>query len=149
MANSTFVYVTYIRTNPEKVWNALTDPAFTRQYWVGMHPESDWKAGSRWELHFADGRVADSGEVVAAEPPRRLVLRWRNEFKPELKEEGYSLCTFEIQPVGEAVRLSVTHAIEREPSRFIDAVSGGWPMILSNLKSLLETGAVVLTGWPS
>jgi len=73
-----------------------------------------------------------------------LGIRWRNEFRPELKAEGWSLCTMEIEPVGEAVKLTVTHSIEREGSKFIEAVSGGWPQILSNLKSLLETGAVVL-----
>ncbi|MBO0752398.1 MAG: SRPBCC family protein [Bradyrhizobiaceae bacterium] len=140
---SRFVYVTYIRTTPERLWSALTSPEFARQYW-GAYPEADWKPGGAWKLILPDGRVADVGEVVACEPCKRLSIRWRNEFKPELKAEGWSLCTMEIEATGEAVKLTVTHSIEREGSQFIAAVAGGWPQILSNLKSLLETGAVVL-----
>src|SRR4029078_9920551 len=86
----------------------------------------------------------DAGEIVEAEPPRRLVIRWQNQFKPELKAEGASLCTIDIESTATAVKLSITHTIEREPSKFIEAVSGGWPKVISNLKSLLETGAAVL-----
>jgi uncharacterized protein YndB with AHSA1/START domain len=143
---STFVYVTFIRTTPERLWSALTSPEWTRQYWFGMHQESDWKAGSPWRLMFSDGRVADSGEVIESEPPRRLVLKWRNEFRPELKADGYSRCTFELEPLEGAVKLTITHTVERTDSKFIEAVSGGWPRILANLKSLLETGQVVLKG---
>jgi uncharacterized protein YndB with AHSA1/START domain len=89
-------------------------------------------------------RPPDAGEIVAFEPEKRLAIRWRNEFKPEFKAEGWSLCTMEIERKGEAVKLTVTHAIEREGSKSIEAVAGGWPQILSNLKSLLETGAVIL-----
>jgi len=142
--NSRFVYVTYISTTPERLWSALTSPEFARQYWRGAHPEADWKPGGSWKLIFPDGRVGDSGEIVAFEPSKRLSIRWRNEFKPEFKAEGWSLCTMEIEPVDEAVKLTVTHSMEREDSKFIAAVSGGWPQILSNLKSLLETGSVVL-----
>ena len=141
---SQFVYVTYIRTTPDRLWSALTDSEFAPQYWLGVRVEADWKVGGAWKLSFADGRVADTGEIVAFEPEKRLGIRWRNEFRPELKAEGWSLCTMELEPVGEAVKLTVTHSIEREDSRFIEAVSGGWPQILSNLKSLLETGATVL-----
>ena len=79
------------------------------------------------------------------DPPRRLVLRWRNEFRPELKAEGYSRCVIDIEPAGGAVKLTITHTMDQDKSKFIDAVSGGWPRILSNLKSLLETGKIVLT----
>ena len=72
------------------------------------------------------------------------MIRWQHQSKPELKAEGESLCTVELEPTGTAVKLSITHTIEREPSQFIAAVSGGWPKILSNLKSLLETGSAVL-----
>lgn len=143
MARSTFVYVTYIRTTPEKLWAALTGPDFMKQYWFGCHCESQWKAGSAWKLVYPDGSVGDRGEIVEAEPPRRLVIRWENQ-KPELKAEGPSLCTIELEPSGTAVKLSITHMIEREPSKLIEAVSGGWPKVLSNLKSLLETGSAVL-----
>jgi uncharacterized protein YndB with AHSA1/START domain len=143
---STFVYVSFIRTTPEKLWSALTDPAFTKEYWFGMHQESDWKAGSSWRLVFPDGRIADTGEIVEVDPPRRLVLRWRNEFMPELKSEGYSRCTIELEPIANAVKLTITHMMDRAESMFIEKVSGGWPRILSNLKSLLETGEIVLKG---
>jgi len=143
MARSTFVYVTYIRTTPEKLWSALTGAQFQEQFWFGMHCESAWTAGASWKLVSGDGRVFDAGEIVEAEPPRRLAIRWQNQ-KPELKAEGDSFCTMEIEPSGTAVRLSITHTIEREPSKLIEAVSGGWPKVISNLKSLLETGAVAL-----
>jgi uncharacterized protein YndB with AHSA1/START domain len=141
---SSFVYVTYIRTEPEKLWEALTKPEFIRQYWFGMDVETDWKAGSPWRLKFPDGRVADTGEVLEIDPPRRIVLKWRNEFRPELTAEGWSRCVFELEPQDGAVKLTVTHTIERAASKFVEAVSGGWPRILSNLKSLLETGAIVV-----
>ena len=145
MARSTFVYVTYIRTTPERLWSALTDDAqFMKQYWFGVHCESRWTAGSSWKMLYADGTVVDSGEIVESEPPRRLVIRWRNQWSPELNAEGDSLCTMELEPAGAAVKLSITHTIEREASKLITAVSGGWPKILSNLKSLLETGAIAL-----
>jgi uncharacterized protein YndB with AHSA1/START domain len=143
-AGSSFIYVTYIRTTPERLWSALTSPDFARQYWRGARPEADWKLGGSWKLIFPDGRVGDMGEIVAFEPAKRLSIRWRNEFKPELKAEGWSLCQMELEPVGEAVKLTVTHSMEREGSKFIGAVSSGWPQVLSNLKSLLETGSVVL-----
>ncbi|NIE65564.1 SRPBCC family protein [Burkholderia sp. Ax-1719] len=141
---SRFTYVTYIRATPDELWTALTSPAFTERYWYGMHQESDWQAGSPWSLHFADGRVADSGEIVEAAKPKRLVIRWRNVFRPELSEEGDSLCTLEIEAVEHAVKLTVTHRVNRPGSKFIDAVSDGWPRILSNLKTLLETGEVLM-----
>ena len=149
MSGPKFVYLTFIRTTPQKLWSALTDPGFTKQYWFGVHHETDWKAGSPWKLVFADGRVADAGEIVESSPPRRLVIKWRNEFKPELKAEGYSRCTIEIEPVNGAVKLAILHEIDAPGSKFIEAVSGGWPLILSNLKSLLETGKVVLEDKPA
>lgn len=144
MAESRFVYVTYIRTTPEKLWSALTDVEFMKQYWFGMHCESQWTAGSSWQMVSADGEIYDSGEILESEPPRRLVIRWQHQRQPELKAEGVSRCTMELEPSGTAVKLSITHTIEREPSKLIAAVSGGWPKILSNLKSLLETGSAVM-----
>ena len=141
--NSKFLYVTYIRTTPQKLWEALTQPEFTRQYWFGVVHECDWRPGASWRLVFKDGRVADSGTVVEIDPPRRLVLSWRNEFRPELKEEGYSRATITLEPAGATVKLTILHEIDRVGSQFIEAVSTGWPMLLSNLKSLLETGQVL------
>ena len=143
MASDRFVYVTYIRTTPEKLWEALLSPEFTRTYWFGVTHESEWKKGSSWKMVFADGTVGDAGEVLEIEKPKRLVLRWRNEFKPELRAEGYSRCAFDIEGNGNVTKLTVTHEIDKNGSKFIEAVSGGWPKVLSNLKSLLETGEVL------
>ncbi|MGH8688432.1 MAG: SRPBCC family protein, partial [Burkholderiales bacterium] len=144
MAKSTFVYVTYIRTTPEKLWSALTDGEFMKRYWFGTHCESQWTTGSSWKMVYPDGTITDAGEIIAAEPPRRVVIRWQHQNKPELKAEGDSRCTMELERSGSAVKLSITHTIEREPSKLIEAVSGGWPKVLSNLKSLLETGDIAL-----
>lgn len=145
MARSTFVYVTYIRTTQQRLWSALTeDTEFMKQYWFGVHCESQWTTGSPWQMVSADGQILDAGEIVEAEPPRRLVIRWQHQKKPELKAEGESRCTIELEPFGTAIKLSITHTIEREPSKLIEAVSGGWPKIISNLKSLLETGSITL-----
>lgn len=142
---SEFVYVIYIRTTPENLWSALTDANQMKEYWFGMQILTDWRAGAEWKMVFPDGRVADTGEVLEVEPPKRIRLKWRNEFRPELKAEGFAFCTMDLEPVGASVRLTITHSIECADSKFIQAVSGGWPKILSNLKSLLETGQVALT----
>ena len=145
MARSTFVYVTYIRTTPERLWSALTsDAEFMKQYWFGVHCQSQWTAGSSWKMVYSDGTISDAGEIIESQPPRRLVIRWQHQNKPELKAEGDSRCTLELEPIGTTVKLSITHTIEREPSKFIEAVSGGWPKIIANLKSLLETGSIAL-----
>ena len=137
---SSFVYVTYIRSTPEKVWQALTEPEFTRQFWAGTWQDCTWKVGAPWRIMIPDGRIADQGEVLEIEPHRRLVLSWRNEFKPELRAEGVSRLTYLLEPEADMVRLTVRHEIDRPQSRLIDAVSGGWPLILASLKSLIETG---------
>ena len=146
MTKSTFVYVSYIRTTPEKLWSALTDAEFIKQYWFGVHGDSQWTPGSPWRLVFPDGRVADSGEILEADPPRRLVIKWRNEWSPEMRAEGFTRCTMELEREGRVVKLSITHEAERENAKVIRAVSGGWPKILSNLKSLLETGETAIPG---
>lgn len=145
MAGSKFVYVTFIRTTPEKLWSALTAPEFIKQYWFDMTHDTEWKVGSSWRMIFPDGRVADTGEIVEFDPPRRLAIKWRNEWRPELKAEGWSRCVMELEPADNVVKLTVTHTIEIENSKLIEAVSGGWPKILSNLKSLLETGTVAIS----
>jgi uncharacterized protein YndB with AHSA1/START domain len=140
MASSRFVYVTYIRTTPKKLWQALIDPEFTRQYWAETWQESEWKRGAPWKIMIPDGRVGDSGEILEIEPERRLVLTWRNEFMPEMREEGYSRLTYQLEPEGTSVKLTVIHEIDKPESKLIQAVSTGWPHILASLKSLLETG---------
>lgn len=150
MAGSRFVYVTYIRTTPEKLWQALTDPEFTRQYWCACSLESEWTPGAPWRIRMPDDRTADGGEVVEAVPHRKLVLTWRNEFKPELHAEGYARLTYELEQIGESVKLTILHEIDRPESKLIQAVSNGWPHILASLKSLLETGEslVETRQWP-
>ena len=103
-----FVYVTYIKTTPEKLWEALTSREFTKLYWFGAHLESDWKPGSPWKIVFPDGRVADSGEIVECDRPNRIVIKWLNEWSPEHKAEGYSRCTMQIEQANGAVKLTVT-----------------------------------------
>jgi uncharacterized protein YndB with AHSA1/START domain len=138
-----FVYVTYIRTTAEKLWDALTKPEFTKQYWAGTWQESDWQVGSPWRIMIPDGRVADAGEIVETDRPNRLVLTWKNMFRPELTAEGHSRLTYVLEQQGDMVKLTLTHEmieLPAGPSKFIDAVSSGWPAILASLKSLLETG---------
>jgi uncharacterized protein YndB with AHSA1/START domain len=151
MAESRFVYVTYIRTTPEKLWQALIDPEFTRQYWCDTTQDCDWKPGASWRIMIPDGRVADSGEIIEVDPPRKLIHTWRNEFRPELRAEGHSRITYELEPVGESVKLTITHEMDRPDSELIKAVSGGWPHILASLKSLLETGESLAEtrNWPT
>jgi uncharacterized protein YndB with AHSA1/START domain len=144
MTKPEFIYTTYIKTTPQKLWDALTNHEFMKQYWFGTYCESEWKTGSSWKMVHADGQITDAGEIIESTPPKRLVIKWRHEWKPELKAEGYSRCIFEIEPVENVVKLTVAHGMDREATKFIEAVSVGWPKILSNLKSLLETGQIVL-----
>ena len=150
MAESHFVYVAFIRTTPEKLWRALMEPEFTRQFWMGTTQESEWKVGSSWRIVKPDGKNSDSGEVVEIEPHRRLVLNWQNHLFPEMTAEGFSRMTYELEQKGDMVKLTVTHGMEKSESKFIKAVSNGWPIILASLKSLLETGESLeaTRNWP-
>lgn len=150
MSESRFVYVTYIRTTPEILWNALIDPAFTRQYWAGTHQVSDWKVGSDWKIMIPDGRVGDSGKIITFDPPRRLAMTWENQFMPDLKAEGHSTCTYDLESAGSAVKLTVTHVMGKPNSKLIEGVSSGWPHLIASLKSLLETGESIVESrtWP-
>jgi uncharacterized protein YndB with AHSA1/START domain len=140
MADSRFVYVTYIRTTPEKLWQALIDPEFTRRFWCETWQDCEWKPGATWRIMTPDGRVADSGEILEIDPQKKLVLSWRNELFPDMRAEGHSRLTYELEAKGEAVKLTLIHEIDKADSKLIDATSSGWPAILSSLKSLLETG---------
>jgi len=147
-SESKFLYVTYIKTTPEKLWEALTSRDFMAQYWLGNQPEAEWRVGGSWKIVRPNGELTDTGEIVEFEPGKRIAIKWRNEFMPELKAEGWSLCVMEIEPAGkpgeESMKLTVTHTMARTESKLISAVSGGWPLILSNLKSVLETGVPLL-----
>ena len=137
----TFVYVTYIESTPEVVWEALTDPDITAQYW-GHSNVSDWQVGSRWEHQRADGTgIADVvGDVVESVPPKRLVTTWAD--PNEDAEVAPSRVTFDIEPYGEIVRLTVTHEDFADGAERREA-AGGWAAVLSNLKSFIETGHVL------
>ena len=141
-----FVYVTYIATTPEKLWQALTDGAFTERYWFGTRIESDWTLGARVRF-LRDDTVSDYGVVLECEPPRRLSYSWRAEFHEEFRHERPSRVTFEIEPMAprmggrrSEVKLTVIHDDFDAGSKVFHAISGGWPLVLASLKSSLETG---------
>ena len=146
MAKPSFVYVTYIATTPEKVWQAFVDTDVMRQYWIGSECArvnvSDWRPGSKWEHQRVDGTqtVDIVGKVVESTPPRRLVYTWARP-KDAGDESKHSRVSIDIEPHGKGlVRLTVTHEdLERDP-QMLAGVSGGWPKVLSNLKTFLETG---------
>jgi uncharacterized protein YndB with AHSA1/START domain len=140
MADSRFVYVTYIRTTPEKLWKSLIDPEFTRKYWCETWQECEWKQGATWKIFAPDGRLADSGKVLEIDPHRKLVLSWQNHLFKDIEAEGHSRLTYELEPQPGAVKLTLTHEMDRPDAKLIQAISQGWPAILASLKSLLETG---------
>jgi uncharacterized protein YndB with AHSA1/START domain len=133
-----FVSVSYIRTTPEKLWKALINTEFTRQYWFGMALECDWHVGSKF-VAVMDGKPVITGEVLEFAPPRRLSYSWNPQQK-EMAGEAASRVVFEISPEGEQVKLTVTHDGFPEKSVVFGSISTGWPKVLSSLKSLLETG---------
>ena len=148
MPKSKFNYVIYIATTAETLWKALLDGEFTRQYW-GHENVSDWQEGSEWEHRRADATraVVVLGEVVAASAPNRLVITWADP-RDRGKKDRHSRVTFNIETVGEMVRLTVTHDDLEPGSEMERKVSQGWPRVLSSLKSLLETGRPLAT-WAS
>jgi uncharacterized protein YndB with AHSA1/START domain len=139
MPKPEFVYVTYIETTPEKLWQALTDGNFTERYWFGARLRSDWKVGSSFEMVRSDGAVSDAGKVVACDPPRLLAYTFVN-LSDKYKNEFPALATFVLEPYGKLVKLTLTHEGFQEGSKMLSGVSKGWPAILASLKSLLETG---------
>ena len=139
-AKTEFVYVTYITSTPQKVWDAITTPEFTRQYW-GKNMISDWKPGSKWDMASIDGAnaVNITGEVLESRPHSRLVVSWVSPENVGNRNE-YSRVTFELEAIGDVVRLNVVHDQLNAGSEMAKGISGGWPLVLSGLKSFLETG---------
>jgi len=142
MSKPEFVYTTYIETTPEKLWEALTNSEFSKRYWFGTEVRSDWKVGSPFAL-VTDGKTSDTGEILEADPPRRLSYSFKHELFEEMRNEPATKVVFTIEPHGNIVKLTVTHEGFAEGSKLLGAVSQGWPAILSGLKSLLETGHAV------
>jgi len=136
-----FVYVTYIASTPEKVFDALINPEIVKEYWWRHKNASDWKVGSRWEHQLCDDpkEVQIVGKVLEFKPPHRMVITW-SKPSDEGKPEKTSRVTFEIAPHEGSVRLIVTHDELEPESKMLHDISQGWPMVLSALKSLLETG---------
>jgi uncharacterized protein YndB with AHSA1/START domain len=157
-----FVYTTYIRATPERLWQALTDPAFTRRYWGGVAWASDWQAGSSLTLELGENgvKIADPAQVVLeSKPGRRLSYTWHtftpewaaayeisDEYLARVAAERRSKVTFDIEQLGELVKLTVTHDDFEPGSAVLEGITQGWPRILSDLKTLLETGDTLPVG---
>ncbi|WP_029082008.1 SRPBCC family protein [Bradyrhizobium sp. th.b2] len=141
MSRPEFVYVTYIETTPDKLWDALTDSAFTKQYWFDTEVRSDWKVGSPFALVMG-GKTTDTGKILEADRPRRLSYTFKHEPFDGMRDEPATKVVFILQPFGDLVKLTVTHEGFSAGSKLLGAISKGWPAILSGLKSLLETGKV-------
>lgn len=150
MERTTFVYTTYIRTTPEKLWEALTNGDFSEKYWFGFHVDLELKAGGTIRILPPKGMEEHgdhAGTVLVCEPGRKLVYTWNPKDKPELaqKRDGLSRVTYELTPMGAQVRLRLIHEnllpedIVADPNTF-KGINNGWPAVLSSLKSLLETG---------
>ena len=142
MNNPEFVYTAYIKSTPQKVWDAITNPEFASQYWGGNANFSDWKKGSAWKHENARDKNAPpmvGGEVLETVPPKRLVLSW---VAPQDATDS-SRVSFDIDVVGGLVRLVVVHDNFKAGSGMAEKVSKGWPLVLSSLKSFLETGEAI------
>ena len=144
MSSERFVYVTYIATTADRVWQALIDGEITRQYWAGYENHSDWREGSSWQHRSPDAAhtVRVMGKVIEIRPPHRLILTWAEPDKADDLSQ-HSRVTFDIESMDHAVRLTVTHDQFAVGSDMPGRISKGWPRVLSSLKSLLETGTVL------
>ncbi|MDF2367451.1 SRPBCC family protein [Sneathiella sp.] len=140
---TTFVYVTFIRATPEKIFEAITRPEVAARYW-GHENVSDWKVGSRWEHIRADAEreVKLAGDVVEIDPPKKLVISWANQSDYDNRDK-HSRVTFDLVPYEDMVRLTVTHDELEAGSGMAIGISKGWPLVLSSLKSYLETDEAI------
>ncbi len=147
MDKARYLYVIYIASTPEKVWNALMDSGLTRQYWQHENV-SDWKKGSPWEHRRSDGsgKVDLVGKVLENKPPRRLVISWAFPQDSE-RDDAHSRVTFDIEPFKGTTRLTVTHDQLEPGSDMEEGITDGWPKVLSSLKSLLESEKALPKLW--
>ena len=136
------VFEIYIKTTPERLWEAITDPEIRAKYNFGAGVTSDWQVGSRYEMKAGDFALGE-GEILEIDPPRRLVQSATMLWSDDVKNEGATRITWDIEPVGDSCRLTVTHDQLRDGAN--DELYGGWPMILSGLKTWLETGELLTT----
>jgi uncharacterized protein YndB with AHSA1/START domain len=143
MPKPEFIYISYIETTPEKLWEALTSSEFTRLYWWNTSVVSDWTVGSPFSL-VLNGKTTDVGEILEAERPRRLSYTFRHILNEAARQELPSRVTFVLEQYGKLVKLTLTHEDFAEGSVVIDGISKGWPAIMSSLKSLLESGTALV-----
>jgi uncharacterized protein YndB with AHSA1/START domain len=142
MRKPEFVYVTYIATTPEKLWEALTSSEFSKRYWFDTEVKSDWKVGSPFAL-VMNGTTTDVGEILQVDRPRRLSYTFHHVLSEAARKERPTKVTFNLEPHGKLVKLTLTHEDFEDGSVILDGISKGWPAILSSLKSLLESGAAL------
>lgn len=139
MSKPEFVYITYIKTTPDKLWHALTDREFARRYWMDCTLTSDWKVGSPMTMERG-GELKNECMILESDPPRRLSYSWHSVFDPDMQKEFPSEVTYLIEQHGEIVKFTVIHEGFAEGSATLSSVASGWPMVLASLKSILETG---------
>ena len=142
MSKPEFVYVTYIETSPEKLWQALTSSEFSKRYWFDTELQSDFKVGSPFAL-VMDGTTTDVGEILEADPPRRLSYTFHHVLDETARKEPPTKVIFDLEKHGSFVKLTLTHENFVAGSKLLDGISRGWPAILSSLKSMLESGTAL------
>ena len=142
MSKPEFVYVIYIETTPDELWEALTSSEFSRRYWWNTSVVSDWRVGSPFSL-VMNGQTTDVGEILEADRPRRLSYTFHHIMNEAARKERPSRVTFVLEPQGQIVKLTLTHEGFAADSVVLDGISGGWPAILSSLKSMLESGTAL------
>ena len=142
MRKPEFVYVTYIETTPEKLWEALTSSEFSKRYWFNTEFQTDWKVGSPFAL-VMDGTTTDVGKVLEFDRPRRLSYTFHHILSEAARKERPTRVVFNIEPHGKLVKLTLTHEDFETGSKLLDGISKGWPAILSSLKTMLESGTAL------
>ena len=142
MRKPEFVYVTYIETAPEKLWEALTSSEFSKRYWFNTEFQTDWKVGSPFAL-VMDGTTTDVGEVIEFDRPRRLSYTFHHILSEAARKERPTTVVFKLEPHGKLVKLTLTHEDFETGSKLLDGISKGWPAILSSLKTMLESGTAL------